>query len=183
MDVRRKEHREGSLDDFIKLIYEETMLVNDPLFSKETVDQYTGNKSGKQDNSKKRISTLATNSDKEEKKDVQTRDPLCIACNEDHLLDSCKIFMEKTLQERTKLLANKKLCYGCYQPMTISLLHSFIQQSLNSGFAQVQILLMACRRFEMVRSLTMVPAGNKVKRFSSVNHTTKTIRHHHHHHQ
>ena len=26
----------------------------------------------------------------------------------------------------------------------------------------------------------MVPAGNKAKRFSSVNHTTKTIHHHHH---
>ena len=32
-----------------------------------------------------------------------------------------------------------------------SVLHNFIQQSLNSGPAQVQILLAACRRFEMVR--------------------------------
>ena len=31
-------------------------------------------------------------------------------------------------------------------------------------------------------SLTMVPAGNKAKRLSSVNHTTKTIHDHHHHH-
>ena len=30
-------------------------------------------------------------------------------------------------------------------------------------------------------SLTVVPAGNKAKRLSSVNHTTKTIHHHHHH--
>ena len=28
----------------------------------------------------------------------------------------------------------------------------------------------------------MVSAGNKAKRLSSVNHTTKTINHHHHHH-
>ena len=27
----------------------------------------------------------------------------------------------------------------------------------------------------------MVPTGNKAKRLSSVNHTTKTIHHHHHH--
>ena len=118
IDVRRKEHREGTLGDFIKLIHQKTMLVNDPLFSKEAVDQYTDKKSSKQDNSKKTISTFATNSksDKEEKRDVQTRDPLCIACNEDHLLDSVKIFMEKTLKERTKLLANKKQCYD--QSMT-----------------------------------------------------------------
>ena len=34
----------------------------------------------------------------------------------------------------------------------------------------------------MVRILAMVPAGNKTKCLSSVNHTTKTIHHHHHHH-
>ena len=28
----------------------------------------------------------------------------------------------------------------------------------------------------------MVPAGNKVKRLSSINHTIKTIHHHHYHH-
>ena len=31
-------------------------------------------------------------------------------------------------------------------------------------------------------SLTMVPAGNKAKHLSSVNHTTKKFHHHHHHH-
>ena len=52
------------------------------------------------------------------------------------------------------------------------------QLSLGSGSAQVQTLLAACRRFAMVRSLTMVPAGIKAKRLSSVSHTTKTIHHH-----
>ena len=47
MDVRTKEHREGTLGDFIQLIHEETMLVNRPLFSKGTVDQYTDKKSSK----------------------------------------------------------------------------------------------------------------------------------------
>ena len=61
MDVRRKEHREGILGNFTKLIHKETMLVNDPLFSKDLVDQYTDKKSSKQDNSKKRISNFARN--------------------------------------------------------------------------------------------------------------------------
>ena len=34
----------------------------------------------------------------------------------------------------------------------LSLLHNFIQQSLNSGSAQAQTLLAVCRRFAMVRS-------------------------------
>ena len=45
MNVKRKGHKEGSLGDFIELIHEETMLVNDPLFSKEAADQYTDKKS------------------------------------------------------------------------------------------------------------------------------------------
>ena len=44
MDVKRKKHREGTLGDLIKLIHEETMLVNDPFFSKEAFDQYTDKK-------------------------------------------------------------------------------------------------------------------------------------------
>ena len=62
----------------------------------------------------------------------------------------------------------------------MSLLHNFIQLNLNSGSAQVQTLLAACQRFAMVR--ISVPAANKAKRLSSVNHTTKTIVHHHYHH-
>ena len=52
----------------------------------------------------------------------------------------------------------------------LSVVHDFIQLSLNSNFAQVQTLLAARRR-----SLTMVPGRNKTKRLSSFNHTTKTI--------
>ena len=86
------------------------MPLNDHLFSKEAVDQYTDRKLSKQDNSKKKISTCATKlkSNKEEKRDVQTRDPFCTVCHEDHLLDLCKIFMEKTLKKRTILFANNK---------------------------------------------------------------------------
>ena len=62
-------------------------------------------------------------------------------------------------------------------------MHNFIQQSLNSGSAQFQILLAACRRFAMVR-VSMAPGGNEAKRHPSVNHTTKTKKqnktiHHH----
>ena len=70
IDVKRKKHREVTLGDLIKLINEEAMLVNDPFFSKGAFDQYTDKKSSTQNNSKKRISTFATNSkpDKEGKK-------------------------------------------------------------------------------------------------------------------
>ena len=54
---------------------------------------------------------------------------------------------------------------------------SLTMLSLNSGSAQVQILIVRCRRFAIVK---VVPAGNKAKRLSSVNHTTKIFHHYHH---
>ena len=61
----------------------------------------------------------------------------------------------------------------------LSLLHNFIQLSLNSGFAQVQTRSRRVGDSRWWWSLTMAPAGNKAKRLSSANHTTKTIHHHH----
>ena len=56
--------------------------------------------------------------------------------------------------------------------------------SLNKAWNQVLRRFKPCsRRVGDSRwwgSLTVVPAGNKAKRLSSVNHTTKTIHHHHH---
>ena len=57
----------------------------------------------------------------------------------------------------------------------LSLLHNFIQQSLNSGSAQVQTLLAVFWTFTMVRISASGPVGNKTKRLSLVNCTTKTI--------
>ena len=66
----------------------------------------------------------------------------------------------------------------------LSLLRNFIPQSLNSGSAQVHILIAACQRSAMVRIFDN-GSGWQTKRLSFVNHTTKTIhhyRHHQHHH-
>ena len=110
MDVRTKEHREGTLGDFIKLIHEEKMLVNDPLFSKEAVDQYTDKKSSKQGNSKKRINTFATHSksDKEEKRDIQARDPVCVPCNENHPSEFMQDFHGKDSEGKDQTLGQQK---------------------------------------------------------------------------
>ena len=63
----------------------------------------------------------------------------------------------------------------------IRLIHNFIRLSLNSGSAQVQILLAACRRFTMARISDNGPGWKKAKRLSSERRTTKTIHHHHDH--
>ena len=52
-----------------------------------------------------------------------------------------------------------------------------IHSSLNSGSAQVQTLLAACRRFAVVRISDNGPGWNKAKRLSLVNHTTEQFVH------
>ena len=52
------------------------------------------------------------------------------------------------------------------------------QLSLNSCYAQVQTLFLACFRFAMVRISDNGPR-NKARRLSSVSYNTQTIHHHH----
>ena len=66
--------------------------------------------------------------------------------------------------------------------ITTAQLHS-TKSLLNSGSAQVQILLAVCQRFVIVWISYNGPSWrDKVKCLSSVIHTTKTINRHHHHH-
>ena len=42
----------------------------------------------------------------------------CPVCEGRHDLDNCRKFNDLTLEERSKILRKKKLCYGCYSPIT-----------------------------------------------------------------
>ena len=39
-------------------------------------------------------------------------------CDENHDLDNCSLFKDQTLEERSKVLGKKKLCYGCYSQVS-----------------------------------------------------------------
>ena len=119
------------------------------------------------------------------------------------------LMMSSFLQHVTKLFSlvififiSLKICrkfigeHPCRSTISIKLQSNFIvwhrvvvvittaqfQPSRNSGSAQVRTCSQHVRDSRWWGSLTMVPAGNKTKCLSSVNHTTKTIHHHHHHH-
>ena len=91
-------------------------MVNDRLFSKCAIDQYQEKKSTKYEHPKKRLSSYAVKSRTE--KVMTYRGKKVVVCGKGHIIDQCKEFMEKNPKERTKILANRKLCFGCYQPMT-----------------------------------------------------------------
>ena len=64
--------------------------------------------------------------------------------------------------------------------------YHYCTTSFNKAWTQVLRRFKPCSRHvgdsRWWGSLTVVPAGNKAKRLSSVNHTTTTIHHHHHYH-
>ena len=87
--------------DFIQFVNDETLIVTDPVFSKEAAEQYLEKK---QSYNKGNTSAFATGN--KENPDV------CIYCNEIHKLEGCNSFMEKTLKERIKFLAKERSCCG-----------------------------------------------------------------------
>ena len=105
--IRRKVSREPEMADFIQFVNDETLIVTDPVFSKEVIERYVEKKPSYK---KGKISTFATGN--EESPDVS------IYGDERHKLEVCDKFMERTLTERIKFLVKQTFCYGCLKPMT-----------------------------------------------------------------
>ena len=110
--------RKPGLIDFTELVKNETLLLNDPLFSKPAIDQYCEKPSkGSQQNPKhkrNKLTTYVTMADSCKTAGLE----LCVACQRKHPLDKCESIMEKPLNERIKILRKRKLCFGCLKPMT-----------------------------------------------------------------
>ena len=99
-DQKKTKERPKELADLNDFVSDENLIVNDPVFSKEPVEQYIDKETVKCGN-------VSDHRDKIAK---------CINCAANHLLDYCLSFLERTLRERISFLA-KKFCYACLQPM------------------------------------------------------------------
>ena len=99
----------GCLSDFSEFVNEEAILVHDPIFSREAVQEYIPHLEIKY-NKYKNIRNFATYS----KREIFT---VCSLCEDKHNLDGRKSFKEKVLQERRKFLFKQKICYGCLSPI------------------------------------------------------------------
>ena len=100
------------MPDISRFVNEETILVNDPVFSREAIQEYVMHPQKKL-NKHKKIGNFATHSTKE----VFT---ICLLCEGKHNLDDHKSFKENDLQERSRFLFEQKLCYGCLSPTSSS---------------------------------------------------------------
>ena len=97
LEIRRKQGKEPELTDFIEIFNAENLIVNDPVFSKEAVEQYIDKKT-----KSRRVATYVSGS-KETFGDLAVRSP-CINCGENHQLDGCLKFMDMTLKDRIYFL-------------------------------------------------------------------------------
>ena len=121
--IRRQHKREPELEDFMDFFDDETQLANDPLFSREALTEYT-EKADKGGNNKRRIKQYVGKTKVEKKRgdakdgDRELKKVQCPVCDESQDRNDCSMFKDQTLEERSKILWKKKLCYGCYSPLS-----------------------------------------------------------------
>ena len=103
--------------DFIDFINDEILLASRPLFSREALKVYVEKK--ERNHLKKKMKSYASNTTgkvQEEKDDI--KEMKCPVCVEKHDLDNCKQFSKMSVDGRSKMLRRKRLCYGCYLPVS-----------------------------------------------------------------
>ena len=90
--IRKRHKREPDVTDFICFVNDETLIVSDPIFSKEAVEQY----SDKKPNSRRtKFSSFSTKDDG--KVHIQEKSPDRIYSSEDHILYRCNAFINQIL--------------------------------------------------------------------------------------
>ena len=110
-EIRKVQMREPGLIDLTNFIEDKMVLVNDLLFSREAVGQYEEKPLKQQSRSTKFKSQthVIKEAGDSEKKD-KTKCPIC---DEHHDIEECQVFLSQTMEDRSKTLYKKKLCYGC----------------------------------------------------------------------
>ena len=87
------------------MIVQEVKLLTDPLYSREATQNQKENSTSR--NSKPKLKTYGTGSREN-----------CQCCNQSHDLDECLVYLKKPVDKRKRFLFEKKLCFGCYQPIS-----------------------------------------------------------------
>ena len=111
--IRKVQMREPGLIDLTNFIEDEMVLVNDPLFSRgfQAVGQYEEKPLKQQSRSTKY--KFQTHVIKEAEDSVKKDKAKCPICDEHHDIEECQVFLSQTMEDRSKTLYKKKLCYGC----------------------------------------------------------------------
>ena len=118
MFFRHEKHKEPKLAAFIEFVERETILVNDPLYSREAILHSSSRDRPPGKKGHKHLKALATKTEPSDTKQIPKKDKF-ICCNKSyHDLEDCPEFTKKDVQERSKFVGQQKLCYGCYLPIS-----------------------------------------------------------------
>ena len=110
--VIRKSFREPTFCDFVEFIDDESTLVCDPLFSRNAIDKFSGTEYKKK---KLKNFVIKSSNSRLSGGDYRNKEAVkCHLCDGYHDLDDCDEYLKTPVEERSKFLAQKKLCYGCY---------------------------------------------------------------------
>ena len=103
--------RESGLVDLTNFIEDKMVLVKDPLSLREAVGQYEEKPLKQQSRSTKQ--KFQTHIIKETRDRERKDKPKCPVYNDHHDTEECQVFLSQTMEDRSKTLYKKKLCYGC----------------------------------------------------------------------
>ena len=116
--IRKGHLSEPDLQDLIKFVEEETVLMNDPLFSRETLYEYTKHpEKSTHVNARKLKNCYGKADEKNEMAVEQTKilaSTKCKFCDGNHDLDDCQFYHGITVDDRSSFLKKNIFCYGCY---------------------------------------------------------------------
>ena len=116
--MRRMHSREPQLFDLANFVEDEMTLVSDPLYSRDAVSQYIENQKFIKS---KRFTVNTVKAEELGKVDISKKLKVgnrCPLCSENHDIEDCVFFLQQTLEERSKLLYKRKLCYWCFEEVT-----------------------------------------------------------------
>ena len=113
--LRQSNGREANFGDFIKIVENETMVANDPMYSREAMNKVTAaNKSVPPPAKGGGISTFLIKNEGEGNFSVEPKDKKCQFCNEGHDLDSCTKYLDLDVKARKAFVFKGRLCFSCY---------------------------------------------------------------------
>ena len=101
LSLRKREFREPCFKDILNFVEEEMMVANDPLFSREALQERFPSKTSSRDKPtnpsfRKPVSTFAT----------------CFSCKADHDLELCPHYSKLPLKDKTRWLLKQRLYFG-----------------------------------------------------------------------
>ena len=116
MLLRQSKSAEPTLKDFVAFMEEETTLVNDPLYSRHTVNKDYSSK--QPDRGQSRNNFRSSFKAAATKQDQTPRIKICPFCDQQHDIEECPVILAKDINQRSIMIRSKKLCFGCLGKMT-----------------------------------------------------------------